>query len=131
MGKEMRMEENTKSRTNDMVKRDRIPALTKMSFGPGMGLDMWGLWLYPAVAFAVFHIYLGVDPWLAGLALTMIRIYDAIVDPVVGWISDNFRSRHGRRRPFILVAGILSGLGLPFLFAVSPSWTHYSFWVCL
>jgi len=78
MGKEMRMEENTKSRTNDMVKRDRIPALTKMSFGPGMGLDMWGLWLYPAVAFAVFHIYLGVDPWLAGLALTMIRIYDAI-----------------------------------------------------
>ncbi|MDD4957257.1 MAG: MFS transporter [Candidatus Omnitrophica bacterium] len=88
---------------------------------------MWGLWLYPAVAFAVFNMYLGVEPWLVGLALTLIRIWDAIVDPVVGWLSDNLRSRHGRRRPFILIAGILSGLCLPILFLVSPSWVEIKF----
>jgi GPH family glycoside/pentoside/hexuronide:cation symporter len=57
----------------------------------------------------------------------LIRIYDAIADPVTGWISDNFRSKHGRRRPFILVAGVLAGLGLPTLFLVSPSWVDIHF----
>ncbi|MBN1396672.1 MAG: MFS transporter [Bacteroidetes bacterium] len=107
--------------------RDRIPVLTKMAYGLGTGIDMWGFWLYPSVAFAVFNIYLGVDPVLVGLALTLIRIYDAIADPITGWISDNFRSKHGRRRPFILIAGILAGLGLPGLFLVSPSWVDINF----
>lgn len=107
--------------------RDRIPVGTKISYGLGMGLDMWGFWLYPGVAFAVFNIYLGVNPVLVGLALTLIRLYDAVADPIAGWISDNFRSKHGRRRPFILVAGIVSGLGLPALFLVSPSWSDINF----
>jgi len=104
--------------------RDRLPVLTKVCYGLGTALDMWGFWLYPAVAYAVFNIYLGVPPWLVGLALTLIRIYDAVSDPLAGWLSDNLRSRHGRRRPFILIAGIASGLGLPALFWVSPSWSQ-------
>jgi GPH family glycoside/pentoside/hexuronide:cation symporter len=107
--------------------RDRIPVLTKASYGLGTAIDMWGFWLYPSVAFAVFNIYLGIPAWQVGLALTLIRIYDAIADPVTGWISDNFRSKHGRRRPFILVAGVLAGLGLPTLFLVSPSWVDIHF----
>lgn len=107
--------------------RDRLPILTKMTYGLGTAVDMWGLWLYPSVAFAVFNMYLGVSPWLVGLALTLIRVFDAIVDPVVGWVSDNLRTRHGRRRPFILIAGILSGLMLPVLFWVSPSWVNVKF----
>jgi GPH family glycoside/pentoside/hexuronide:cation symporter len=83
--------------------------------------------LYPAVAFAVFNMYLGIEPWLVGLALTLIRVWDAIVDPVVGWLSDNLRSKYGRRRPFILIAGILSGLLLPILFLISPSWVGIKF----
>ena len=107
--------------------RDRLPVLTKISYGFGTGIDMWGLWLYPSVAFAVFNIYLGVAPWLVGLALTLIRVYDAVADPIAGWISDNFRSKYGRRRPFILIAGIASGLGLPTLFLVSPAWAGSTF----
>ncbi len=107
--------------------RDRIPRVTKLAYSLGTAVDMWGLWLYPAVAFAVFNMYLGIEPWLVGLALTLIRIWDAVVDPLVGWMSDNLRSRHGRRRPFILIAGILSGLCLPVLFLVSPSWVEIKF----
>jgi glycoside/pentoside/hexuronide:cation symporter, GPH family len=107
--------------------RDRIPIPTKMFYGLGTAVDMWGIWLYPSVAFAIFNMYLGVTPWLVGLALTLIRIFDAIVDPVVGWVSDNLRTRHGRRRPFILIAGILSGLFLPILFWVSPAWVDLKF----
>ncbi len=107
--------------------RDRLPFFTKVSYSLGTAVDMWGLWLYPAVAFAVFNMYLGIEPWLVGLALTLIRVWDAIVDPIVGWLSDNLRSRYGRRRPFILIAGILSGLCLPLLFMVSPSWVEIKF----
>jgi len=107
--------------------RDRLPFFTKIAYSLGTAVDMWGLWLYPAVAFAVFNMYLGIEPWLVGLALTLIRVWDAIVDPIVGWLSDNLRSRYGRRRPFILIAGILSGLFLPVLFLVSPSWVDIKF----
>jgi GPH family glycoside/pentoside/hexuronide:cation symporter len=112
---------------NSQPVRDRLPFRTKAIYGLGTALDMWGLWLYPAVAFAVFNIYLGVEPWLVGLALTIMRLYDAFADPIMGWLSDNFRSKYGRRRPFILVAGVISGLGLPLLFFVSPDWVAIKF----
>ncbi len=121
------MEQETSISKKFDSQRDRIPVLTKISYGLGTALDMWGFWLYPGVAFAVFNIYLGVPPWQVGLALTLIRIWDAFTDPIAGWLSDNLRSKYGRRRPFILIAGVLSGLGLPFLFAVSPSWAQSNF----
>ena len=107
--------------------RDRIPIITKISYGLGTGLDMWGFWLYAGVAYAVFNIYLKVPALWVGIALFAIRIIDALVDPIVGWISDNLRTKIGRRRPFILIAGILSGLGLPLLFFVSPEWINIKF----
>ncbi|MBN1526312.1 MAG: MFS transporter [Candidatus Omnitrophica bacterium] len=123
---ERRAEERIPSPTERRV-RDRIPRPTKIVYSLGTAIDMWGIWLYPAVAFAVFNMYLGIQPWLVGLALTLIRVWDALVDPIVGWLSDNLRSKHGRRRPFILIAGILSGLFLPILFLVSPSWVEIKF----
>ena len=107
--------------------RDRLPRMTKLAYSLGTAVDMWGLWLYPSVAFAVFNMYLGVAPWLVGLALTLIRVWDALIDPIVGWLSDNLRSKYGRRRPFILIAGILAGLFLPILFLVSPGWANLKF----
>ena len=45
---------------------------------------------------------LGGDPFLLGVALT-IPIISAILSPWVGHLSDNFKSKYGRRRPFILL----------------------------
>ena len=70
------MEKEVNAKMNEVRIRDRVPVLTKMSYGLGTGIDMWGLWLYPSVAFAVFNIYLGVAPWLVGLALTLISLYE-------------------------------------------------------
>lgn len=114
-------------RKGERRKREHLPIFTKLAYSLGTAVDMWGLWLYPSVAFAVFNMYLGVEPWLVGLALTLIRIWDALIDPIVGWLSDNLRTRWGRRRPFILIAGILAGLCLPVLFMVAPSWADMKF----
>ena len=48
----------------------------------------------------------GLDPWLAGIALTVGRVWDAIADPVMGAISDRTRSRWGRRRPYIIFGAV-------------------------
>lgn len=95
---------------------DKVAVSAKVAYGLGTALDMWGHWLYPSVAYAVFNIYLGVNPAWVGIALMLNRLLDAVSDPFFGWLSDNMRSRFGRRRPFLLFGGIAAGVGLPMLF---------------
>ena len=45
---------------------------------------------------------------LAGTVLMIGKIWDAITDPITGYISDRTRSRWGRRRPYMFVGAILS-----------------------
>ena len=49
-------------------------------------------------------------PALLGVAMGLGRVVDAIVDPVVGHLSDGYRGRGGRRRPFIIVGAIVMAL---------------------
>jgi len=44
---------------------------------------------------------LGLSPELAGLALGVGLIFDAVSDPLVGYLSDNTKSRLGRRHPWL------------------------------
>jgi len=49
---------------------------------------------------------LGLSPKLAGIAMAVAVFWDAISDPLMGHITDNTRSRFGRRHPYILLGGI-------------------------
>lgn len=95
----------------------------KLAYGLGVTNDIWGNWLYHSMAWPVFNIFLGVSPTLVSSALMANRLIDAVTDPLFGWLSDNARTRWGRRRPFILVGSVLAGILLPGLFFfVSPDW---------
>ncbi|MDM4765194.1 MFS transporter [Pelomonas sp. SE-A7] len=108
---------------------DRVPLPQKLGYGLGSLLDMWGHWLYPTLAFHVYNVFLGMAPGLISTA-QMIKIFiDAASDALFGWISDNTRSRYGRRRPFILVGGVLAGIGLPLMFAVGRGWSDTEYFV--
>ncbi len=89
--------------------RDKVPMVQKMAFGAGHLVNN----LLPG-ALGVFSFFLltafGMDPLLAGLLGGLPRIYDAITDPVMGYISDNTTSRWGRRRPYIFAGAILCGI---------------------
>lgn len=52
------------------------------------------------------NISLGLSALSLGAILMVPRLWDAISDPVMGHITDNTRSRWGRRRPYLLVGGI-------------------------
>ncbi|HEV2362967.1 MAG TPA: MFS transporter [Caulobacteraceae bacterium] len=75
--------------------------------------------------FLLFYLTIvcGLPGALAGLVGLISLAVDAFVDPLVGSISDNLRGRLGRRHPFIIAAGIPSGVAMVLLFAI-PSGIH-------
>ena len=63
----------------------------------------------------------GLEPALAGTALLIALIFDAFSDPIVGYWSDNTRSRWGRRHPYMYAAGLPVALCYSLLWQ-PPDW---------
>lgn len=97
---------------------NRLPL--RLAFGWGLGT------LGVSVLFNATNIlllrfltdYAGLAATLAGLAIAVSKIYDAVTDPVMGVISDRTRSRWGRRRPYLFLGGLLCGAAFVLLFYV-------------
>ena len=111
--------------------KDKVPIVQKAAFGAGHLVNN----LLPG-ALGVFMFFLltafGMDPFLAGLLGGLPRFYDAITDPIMGFISDNTRSKFGRRRPYIFAGAILSGVLFAVLWQLSPDNSQtYNFWYFL
>ena len=112
-------------------KKDRVPILQKAAFGSGHLV----LNLLPG-SLAIFMFFLltafGMDPFLAGLLGGLPRIFDAITDPIMGFVSDNTRSKYGRRRPYIFIGAILSGVLFALLWQMDETNSSiYNFWYFL
>jgi len=88
---------------------DRIPFGQKLIYGAGAFVNNT---LADAVGrlMIVLNLALGMDPALVGLVSALPRLTDALTDPLMGYISDNTRSRWGRRRPYIFAGAIASGI---------------------
>jgi GPH family glycoside/pentoside/hexuronide:cation symporter len=67
--------------------------------------------------------YVGIGAALAGSMMALSKLYDAIIDPVIGAASDRSRSKHGRRRPFVLVGGLMLAFAALILFNVPSGLT--------
>ena len=111
--------------------KDRVPFIQKAAFGAGNLVNN----LLPG-ALGVFMFFLltafGMDPFLAGLLGGLPRIFDALTDPIMGYISDNTTSRFGRRRPYIFIGAILSGVLFAVLWQLNPENSQlYNFWYFL
>jgi GPH family glycoside/pentoside/hexuronide:cation symporter len=80
----------------------------------------------------ILNLGLGMNPALVGLLGAIPRITDAITDPLMGYISDNTRSRWGRRRPYIFIGAIAAGIIFALLWQLpgGQSETFY-FWFFL
>ena len=66
------------------------------------------------------------SPALIGTVLMLMRLWDAITDPIMGYISDNCKSKFGRRKPFLLIGSILMAIIYPMVWFASPDWTEQS-----
>jgi len=68
---------------------------------------------------------LGISPIWVGVIMASSTCWDAISDPIMGHISDNTRSKYGRRHPYLLVGGILLAVSF-FFFWFVPAPFHAS-----
>ncbi|MDO9286348.1 MAG: MFS transporter [Aquabacterium sp.] len=87
----------------------KVPFGQKVAFGLGMLANQ----MFPA-ALGIFMVVLvqdmGFPTWMWGILFFLPRAYDAVLDPIMGFISDNTRSKWGRRRQYVFIGAILMGI---------------------
>jgi glycoside/pentoside/hexuronide:cation symporter, GPH family len=68
-----------------------------------------------------------------GTVLTLARVLDCALDPLIGFASDRTRSRHGRRKPWIVAGAVVSSIAAYFLFRPSSATgaVYFTLWYFL
>jgi glycoside/pentoside/hexuronide:cation symporter, GPH family len=110
---------------------DKVPTAAKVSFGLASYVGLFTLQLTKELITPVFVVALGLSPALVGVAMIIFRIYDASLAPIMGWISDNTRSKWGRRRPYLVLGTVLSALIMPLMWWVQPTWSSQTLFLWL
>lgn len=87
-------------------KEDRIPLLQLAAYGFGGIIPIALFNIAGQLMGLIGNISLGLSALWLGVILIIPRLWDAVSDPIVGHITDNTRTRWGRRRPFLLIGGI-------------------------
>lgn len=86
-----------------------VPMGQKIAFGLGMLANQ----MFPAMI-GIFTVVLveklGFSGLLLGLTYFIPKFYDALFDLIMGYISDNTKSKWGRRRQYVLAGAIILGI---------------------
>ena len=83
--------------------------------GTGLAATQLGFYLFP-----FFTCAAGLPAFIAGALLTVIKVWDAVNDPLIGWLSDHTTSRWGPRLPWMLTAALPLGISLAAMWWVPP-----------
>ncbi|MBC8010432.1 MAG: MFS transporter [Burkholderiales bacterium] len=101
---------------------DRVPFKEKFAYGVGQLGGALQSGSDDRLLLPIFVNALHVSPALMSTLGVVYRIWDAITDMIMGSVSDNTRSRWGRRRPYILIGTVLSAVTLPLFWLLDPAW---------
>jgi len=110
---------------------NKVPLVQKIAFGIGM----LGNQMFPA-ALGIFMVVLiqnlGFSPLLYSVIAFVPRLVDAITDPLMGFISDNTKSTWGKRRQYVFIGGIITGLSFIAMWQLySANGIVFNFWYFL
>jgi len=86
--------------SGEAVSGYRVPLKTKLAFGMGASGESVAVFAFSTFAFFYYNQVLGMSGTLAGLATTISIVFDAVSDPIMGAVSDRWKSRLGARRSF-------------------------------
>jgi GPH family glycoside/pentoside/hexuronide:cation symporter len=102
--------------------KDKLPLHEKTLYG--LGNQSMGM-VNQVIEYQVQQVLvygLGMSPVMKGIIIMIFRIWDAFTDPVMGWLSDNTRTRFGRRRPYMFFGTLAMAALLPFVWRFDESW---------
>ncbi|HAH55734.1 MAG TPA: MFS transporter, partial [Flavobacterium sp.] len=105
---------------NNSHPKGLVPMGQKIAFGIGMLANQ----MFPAMLgiFTVVLIQnLGFAGWMLGLVSFLPKFYDAILDLIMGYVSDNTRSKWGRRRQYVLTGAVILGVSFAFMWQLYAS----------
>lgn len=110
------------------TRKGKVPFGQKVAFGLGMLANQ----MFPAIL-GIFMVVLienlGFPGWMFGVIAFAPRIFDSITDPIMGFISDNTRSRWGRRRQYVLIGGLIMGVAFAFMWQMfAENSVTFNFW---
>ena len=108
--------------------KNKVALGQKIAFGIGMFANQ----MFPAIL-GIFMVVLVEDLKFTGLMWAMIylfpRLFDAITDPIMGFISDNTKSKWGRRRIYVIIGGLVMGVSYIFMWQLfKDNSVQYNFW---
>lgn len=104
----------------------RIPMKEKLAYGAAGITDAVGNTSFQTLLTPIYTLVLGLSPTLVSTILVLFRLWDAVTDSLIGWLSDNTRSRWGRRHPYIFVGAVASALILPSIWWVGAEWPAWA-----
>ena len=90
----------------------------KLNFGIGQIAEGLKTCVFSTFLLFYYNQVLGLSGTLAGLAITIALLFDAVTDPVAGSVSDRWQSPLGRRHPFMYASAI--PLAISFILLFSP-----------
>ncbi|MDG1959002.1 MAG: MFS transporter [Candidatus Binatia bacterium] len=90
----------------------KVPAFLKFAYGSGAMAEGVKNSVFNTFLLFYYTGVLGLPGSLAGTALFLAMCFDAVSDPLVGYLSDHTRSRWGRRHPWMYAAILPMGLSV-------------------
>ena len=115
---------------------NKVPFGQKIAFGFGMLANQ----MFPAVI-GIFIVVLvqslGFPGWMWGFVMIFPRLFDAITDPIMGFISDNTKSKWGRRRQYVFLGAIIMGFSFIVMWqlhkesTIDYNFTYFLLWSLL
>ena len=96
---------------------NKLSFTTKLGYGIGQGGDSAGYNLYYTYFLFFLTDVAMVSPAFAGVISLIAITWDAVTDPFVGYISDNTKSKYGRRRPFMIGSAFPYSIAIVLIFS--------------
>lgn len=118
---------------SDITRMNKVSMGQKIAFGIGMLANQ----MFPAIL-GIFMVVLvqdlGFPGWMWGILFFIPRIFDSVTDPIMGFISDNTKSRWGRRRQYVFIGAIIMGISFVIMWqlyrenGINYNFTYFLLW---
>ncbi|MEI6034661.1 MAG: MFS transporter [Verrucomicrobiae bacterium] len=110
--------------TKRISEDDKLPVKQKIAYALGGTVEQFSGSSVGPMWMPILNLGFGISPGALSIVGVLQSLFGAIVDPLIGNMSDNARTRWGRRRPFIFIGAALTAIFTPLTWCISPGWSE-------